>query len=130
MAHTLGFATGGYLAGRLREPAADGTMGETAFRDATEGLVVWALGVVAIAAIAGVLGVFAVGTASRVATQAATQSAPAGASAAAMDYYVDLLFRPRAVTAAGGQPNTASEATTVGLRRPPRRRLLLKCVPK
>jgi hypothetical protein len=31
-----------------------------------------------------------------------------------MNYYVDLLFRPRAVTAAGGQPSTASEATTVG----------------
>src|SRR5262245_11073737 len=48
MAQTMGFAAGGYLAGRLRSPAYDGVIGETTFRDAAEGLVVWAIGVVAI----------------------------------------------------------------------------------
>jgi len=38
-AQTLGFATGGYLAGRLRSPAFDGVAGETLFRDAAQGFV-------------------------------------------------------------------------------------------
>src|SRR5262245_1043796 len=41
MAETMGFATGGYLAGRLRSPAYDGVIGETTFRDAAQGLLVW-----------------------------------------------------------------------------------------
>jgi hypothetical protein len=53
MAETMGFATGGYLAGRLRSPAYDGVIGETTFRDAAQGLLVWALGAVAMAALAG-----------------------------------------------------------------------------
>jgi hypothetical protein len=44
MAQTMGFATGGYLAGRLRSPAHDGVIGETTFRDAAQGFMVWALG--------------------------------------------------------------------------------------
>src|SRR6266850_7842628 len=51
MAQTMGFATGGYLAGRLRSPAYDGVVGETTFRDAAQGFIVWAIGVVAMAAI-------------------------------------------------------------------------------
>src|SRR5271165_7544344 len=48
MAQAIGFATGGYLAGRLRSPAFDGVMGERTFRDAiAEGFMVWAVGVVA-----------------------------------------------------------------------------------
>jgi len=31
MAETMGFATGGYLAGRLRSPAYDGVVGEITF---------------------------------------------------------------------------------------------------
>src|SRR5205807_5152049 len=38
MAQTMGFATGGYLAARLRSPAYDGVRGETTFRDAARGL--------------------------------------------------------------------------------------------
>src|SRR5262245_28146047 len=51
MAQAMGFATGGYLAGRLRSPAYDGVMGETAFRDAAQGFIVWALGAVTLAAV-------------------------------------------------------------------------------
>ena len=53
MAQTMGFATGGYLAARLRSPTYDGVIGETTFRDGAQGIVVWAIGVVAMAAIAG-----------------------------------------------------------------------------
>jgi hypothetical protein len=42
LAQALGFATGGYLAGRLRSPAYDGVIGETTFRDAAQGFIVWA----------------------------------------------------------------------------------------
>ena len=49
MAQIMGFATGGYLAGRLRSPAYDGVIGETTFRDAAQGFIVWALGAVAMA---------------------------------------------------------------------------------
>jgi hypothetical protein len=98
MAQAFGFAAGGYLAARLRSPAYDGIAGETTFRDAAQGLVVWAIGVVAMAAIAGALGLFAAGAGVRVAAGVATGAGAAAggdtATAAATDYFVDLLFRP------------------------------------
>src|ERR1700716_2219218 len=72
MAQTMGFATGGYLAGRLRSPAYDGVIGETTFRDAAQGMIVWAIGVVAMLALAGWLGWFAAGATAQVAAGAAT----------------------------------------------------------
>jgi hypothetical protein len=118
MAETMGFATGGYLAGRLRSPAYDGVIDETTFRDAAQGLLVWAIGVVAMASLAGLLGLFAAG-----ATAHVTAGAAAGIGAARgqgvtstsgpTDYFVDLMFRPApsAATAAGQRP--ASD--TVGI---------------
>jgi hypothetical protein len=116
MAETMGFATGGYLAGRLRSPAYDGVIGETTFRDAAQGLLVWAIGVVAMASLAGLLGLFAAGAATQV-----TAGAAAGLSAARgqastsgpSDYFVDLMLRsaPSSATAAGQRP--ASD--TVGI---------------
>jgi len=53
MAQSMGFATGGYVAARLRSPAHDGVVGETTFRDGAQGVVVWALGVVILAAVTG-----------------------------------------------------------------------------
>jgi len=41
-------------------------IGETTFRDAAEGLLVWALGVVAMGALAGMLGMFAAGATAHV----------------------------------------------------------------
>jgi hypothetical protein len=118
MAETMGFATGGYLAGRLRSPAYDGVIGETTFRDAAQGLLVWAIGAVAMAALAGMLGVFAAGATAHVtAGVAAGMSAGRGQDTASTsgpsDYFVDLLFRPAPSTAtAGGQrPST----DTVGI---------------
>jgi hypothetical protein len=117
MAQTMGFAAGGYLAGRLRSPAYDGVIGETTFRDAAEGLIVWAIGVVAITALAGALGFFAAGATAHVAAgmSSAPRSEPAttASTSAPTEYFVDLLFRPGpgAATASGQRP--ASD--TVGL---------------
>jgi hypothetical protein len=138
MAQALGFATGGYLAGRLRSPAYDGVIGETAFRDAAQGFIVWALGAVAMAAVLLALGYFAASATARVAAGAATAAVARGEPAtasAATDYFVDLLFRPDpapatanaprpsdtvGVAAAGAQPalsaETRAEATRVLVR--------------
>jgi hypothetical protein len=119
MAQALGFATGGYLAGRLRSPAYDGVIGETTFRDAAEGMLVWAIGVVAMVTIAGLLGFFAAGaTAHLTAGTAAGLSAsprtetPNTSANAAIEYFVDLLSRP----APGAAPPNQRPATpdTVG----------------
>src|SRR5262245_60931252 len=91
MAQALGFATGGYLAGRLRSPAYDGVIGETTFRDAAQGFIVWALGTVIMGAVLVALGYFAASATARVAAGAATAAATRGEPAtAATDYFVDL----------------------------------------
>jgi len=119
MAQTMGFATGGYLAGRLRSPALDGIPGETTFRDAAQGFMVWAIGVVVIAALTGLTGFFALGATAHVASgAAAARNEPASASISGpADYFVDLMLRPgpSAATAGGQMPSTAAdEAATVG----------------
>jgi hypothetical protein len=118
MAETMGFATGGYLAGRLRSPAYDGVIGETTFRDAAQGLLVWAIGVVAMASLAGLLGLFAAGatahvTAGAAAGMGAARGQDVASTSGPTDYFVDLMFRPAssAATAAGQRP--ASD--TVGI---------------
>jgi hypothetical protein len=137
MAQALGFATGGYLAGRLRSPTYDGVIGETTFRDAAQGFIVWALGAVAMAAVLLALGYFAASATARVAAGAATAAARSdqASTSAATDYFVDLLFRPGpapatanaprpsdtvGVAAAGAQPalntETRAEATRVLVR--------------
>lgn len=114
MAEAIGFATGGYLAGRLRSPAHDGVIGERTFRDAAQGFMVWAIGVVAMASIAGALGLYAASTTAQVASGLASSAMPpAGdesttASNAVTGYYVDALLRPapNGSATAGGQPST------------------------
>jgi hypothetical protein len=54
------FALGGYLAGRLRHKWADATASEMAFRDASHGLLVWAVAVV-FGAVMAAVGVSAAG---------------------------------------------------------------------
>jgi hypothetical protein len=110
MAQALGFATGGYLAGRLRSPAYDGVIGETTFRDAAQGFIVWALGTVIMGAVLVALGYFAASATARVAAGAATAAAARGEPAtasAATDYFVDLMFRPGPAPAT----NNAASAT-------------------
>lgn len=114
MAQAMGFATGGYLAGRLRSPAYDGVIGETTFRDAAQGMLVWAIGVVAVATIAGLLGFFAAGATAHLATGAALGMSPAprgesantASTSSPTEYFVDLLLRPApaAATATTARP--------------------------
>ena len=123
MAQAIGFATGGYLAGRLRNPLFDGAAGERTFRDAAQGFMVWALGVFATVSIAGLIGLYAAGTTAQVAAGLAAgfASNPASGStgatstaAPAVDYFVDAMLRPAPGTnaVANGQQRNAGE--TVG----------------
>jgi len=124
MAQALGFATGGYLAGRLRSPAFDGVLGERTFRDAAEGFMVWAIGVVAMIAIVGAVGLYAAGATAQVATglasglgiTARSEGADATSTRAAIspvDYFVDAMFRPGpgSAVAGGPRPTTAPADT-------------------
>ena len=115
MAETMGVATGGYLAGRLRSPAYDGVIGETTFRDAAQGLLVWAIGAVAMAAFAGMLGVFAAGAAAHMTAGAASagRGQETASTSGASDYFVDLLFRPAPSTATAGNQRPSTD--TVGI---------------
>jgi hypothetical protein len=124
MAQAIGFATGGYLAGRLRSPVFDGVVGELTFRDAAEGFMVWAIGVVAMITITGLVGLYAAGATAQVATRLASDlgaNAPGQvasatstrAVASSVDYYVDVMFRPAPGAAvAGGQRPTGAPADT------------------
>jgi hypothetical protein len=128
LAQALGFATGGYLAGRLRSPAYDGVIGERTFRDAAQGFLVWAIGVVAMLTTAGLLGLHAVSTTAQVATgltsaiAANTQSQSAGGTASTasatstpiVDYYLDAMFRRGPNGATAGQ-TPSNPPTTVGV---------------
>ncbi len=91
------FAAGGYLAGRLRKPWAEGVEVERHFRDGAHGFAVWALGVV----LAAGLSAAGVGALAKGAAQAATAVAAGGASnpAAALSldpvtYAVDRVLAP------------------------------------
>jgi hypothetical protein len=128
MAQAIGFATGGYLAGRLRSPLFDGAVGERTFRDAAQGFMVWAIGVFATVSIAGLIGLYAAGTTAQVAaglaagfaTNPASESAVASnkTTAPLVDYFVDAMFRPAPGNAvANGQQRSAGE--TVGSAAPP-----------
>jgi hypothetical protein len=128
MAQAIGFATGGYLAGRLRSPALDGVIGERTFRDAAEGFMVWAIGVVAMITIAGLVGFYAAGATAQVVANLAsglganTRNEPASttsttAANSSLDYFVDAMFQPGSgtetatvgIAAAGAQPTLSPE---------------------
>jgi hypothetical protein len=92
------YAAGGYLAGRMRTPWADGTESERHFRDGAHGFAVWALGLVIAAAVVA----SGVGGAAKTAIEA-TSAVTAGAAGAATSsvpnpaqYATDLLLRPSA----------------------------------
>lgn len=112
-AQTLAFATGGYLAARLR--IRDHIPGpETTFRDAAHGFMAWVLGAAVMAIALFAAGTFTAKTAADTAGAAVTGAATLTANAendsgnTLISYYVDRLFRvpPSSQTAA------ASNATT------------------
>ena len=119
LVHVASFATGGYLAGRMRTPWVTSDTVEKNFRDGGHGFAVWALGVVVGAALAlsGVSGIV------KAVTGATTAVAAAGTAGAAAnpqtpgalqqlstlptDYAVDRLLAPApggAVPAGGAAP--------------------------
>jgi len=124
LVHVASFATGGYLAGRMRTPWATTDTVESHFRDGGHGFAVWALGVVlgAVLALSGVSGIV------KAVTGATTAVAAAGAAGAAAnpqtpaalqqlsmqptDYAVDRLLAPgpAAVAAPAGGPAAAARA--------------------
>jgi hypothetical protein len=94
VAQAFGFAAGGHLAGRLIGPAPE-TAKEEEFRSAAHGLVVWALAVVATAALVAIGSLITGSTAISV----AASSSKFGGQTSAMTndyvgYWVDMLFRP------------------------------------
>ena len=114
MAQAMGFATGGYLAGRLRSPVYDGVIGERTFRDAAQGFMVWAIGAVAMASVVGLLGLYAARTTAQVAAGLASglgstprEDLTTASAASPTDYFIDALFRssPGSATANGGTAN-------------------------
>jgi hypothetical protein len=114
---TAAFATGGYLAARLR--IRDHIPGpETKFRDAAHGFMAWVIGASFMALAIFVAGAFSAQTAAKVAGSAAGAATAVGASdkgSGPAAYYVDRLFRtdPRKETgaAAGDSGGAASAAS-------------------
>jgi len=94
-AQAVGFATGGYVAGRLRRSPTPMHKDEVKFRDGANGLVVWAIGVVvsslilvsAAGKVGSAVGDVTAGTAVVGTTGVASQSP-------SIDYFADTLLRP------------------------------------
>jgi hypothetical protein len=124
-AQAIGFAVGGYIAGRLRRDPAVLRTAEVKFRDGANGLTVWAIGVavstVVIAAAAGKV------------TNAVENTAGAAASLTAsagqwpsMDYFVDNLLRTNPQPGANaGQNSAAANAANTRMQRDQVSRILL-----
>ncbi len=110
----VGFATGGYVAGRLRRDPTPVRNGEVAFRDGAAGLTVWAIGVAVsmlfVAAIANKIG----NAAGEAGLTALAGQAPS------INYFADTLLRPNpqaslqvpARNAAGGGGASAAPGTS------------------
>ena len=133
LVHVASFATGGYLAGRMRTPWRTTDTVESHFRDGGHGFAVWALGVV----LGAVFAMSGVGAVLKAAIGAATAVASAGVAGAAAnpqtpaalqqlslqptDYAVDRLLAPgpgaaapAGATAPAGGPAAASRADLAG----------------
>ena len=124
------FGAGGYLAGRLSAPSPDVTTDEQHFRYGAHGFAVWALGVVAGAALAtsGVSGAVktALQTTSTVAAAGAAGAAANPAAGGALgqlstqpvDYAVDRLLAPGPTPNAGAAPTEANRTARSDLVQP------------
>jgi hypothetical protein len=109
-AQAIGFATGGYMAGRLRSNPGRWHTDEVKFRDAANGLVVWAIGVLlSLLLVAGAVSKVgsAAGTATATGVLAAANQAPS------MDYFTDILLRTNPATppAQGSGDSTQAPAS-------------------
>jgi len=116
IAESWGFAVGGYMAARLRSPAYDTVVGETTFRDAAQGFLVWGLGVVATAATLTLVSMLGAGASARLAagvTNAASAASRLG------ECQPDRVFRRPSVSAGFGcaEPGSAGQCQHRRLRR-------------
>ncbi|MGB6323407.1 MAG: hypothetical protein WBF64_17910, partial [Xanthobacteraceae bacterium] len=104
-AQAVGFATGGYVAGRIRRSPAPLHTDEVKFRDGANGLVVWAIGVVitffVLVTVVGKIG-SATGSAAAGIGSTAVGMAGATAQSPSVDYFSDALLRPNAQNAGNG----------------------------
>jgi hypothetical protein len=117
-AETVAFATGGYLAARLR--IRDHIPGpETKFRDAAHGFMAWVVGAAAMAIALFAAGTFTAKTAADTAGAATGAAASLTVNASDNDsatspinYYVDRIFRgtPSSAQTANSQPNATTGA--------------------
>ncbi|MBV8778619.1 MAG: hypothetical protein JO032_02955 [Alphaproteobacteria bacterium] len=106
---------GGYVAGRLRTRWTGLHTDEVYFRDTAQGVLAWAVAVVATAAFLAGAATMLTGGATAGATagasQGAAQSNATGGGANA--YYVDTLFRSDRTDAGAGAPDPRPEATRI-----------------
>jgi len=111
-AQAIGFATGGYMAGRLRANPGRWHTGEVKFRDAANGLVVWAIGVVlSMLLLAGAVGKVTSAVTTGTTPGAATAAGTTGANPLSpLDYYTDTLLRTNLQNQAS-TPGNAGMAT-------------------
>ena len=109
-AQALGFAAGGYIAGRLRRDPLPFHAAEVKFRDGANGLTVWAIGVV----VSVIVIAAAIDKASSAATSAAggtVQAAVASvAQAPSLDYFTDSLLRTNSPNGGAEPANNAERA--------------------
>lgn len=98
---------GGYVTGRLRRRINDAQKHEVEMRDGMHGLVVWAVGVLLGALLAGF--VAAIGAMGAATVSAGAASNPQAANMA--DYYVDRLIRPAAATSSTAEDGDAPVPT-------------------
>jgi hypothetical protein len=97
LAQVGAFATGGYVAGRMRRPWKDAKAEEVTYRDGVHGALVWGIGVILGATLlASTLG----GAARTVADAGGTAAVRSGGASAATVTSVDRLFRSNKSTAA------------------------------
>ncbi len=109
----VGFATGGYVAGRVRNSWGSVVAHERRFRDGMHGLIVWAVGLLVAAAFAA----SAAGGLIHVGAQAAATLAAGGQHATPADYAFDYLMRPalpQTASAANAPAQTSPPAAAVG----------------
>jgi hypothetical protein len=106
------FIAGGYVAGRMRKPSYETTIGERQLRDGVHGLVVWGLGMVLGALVAMSVAASAVSGAANIAASAASTAGAAATGAAAtaaantptdqINGWIDTMLRTGSTTGQQG----------------------------
>jgi hypothetical protein len=100
---------GGYLAGRLRTKWARVHTHEVYFRDTAHGFLVWAVGLVIAAAFLASAATSLMGGAERRGATTTEASGPSQSSAGPSGYFVDMLLRANAPTAARDDSSIRAE---------------------